>query len=238
MDSDTLRLLDAYKRSEAGNTPADNSLSENTPQKKSAQKTSNVWQAQELGQSGEEDSAIVKAFLKRDERAVSAAMEKYGKRCFSIANRFLQNAEDSNQCVNDAVLKVWESIPPNRPRELLPYLARIVKNLALNKLRMDNSIKRGGGAVSAVFEELSECVSGSASAEEALEAKELQAAIDKFLETLKPLHRKMFLLRYWLCCEPDEIAERLGTTKGSVAVTLTAVRKKLKAYLQRRGYDL
>lgn len=233
MDSDTIKLLDAYNRSGEPNA-APGSQSTEDPVKDEE----NIWQANENAGSGKTDGAIIAAFLKRDESAVSAALEKYGGRCFSIANRYLNNKEDAEQCVNDAMLKVWESIPPNRPSELLPYIARIVKNLALNKLRADGSEKRGGGTVAAVFEELSECVSGGANAEESLDANELQAAIDSFLGTLKPSHRKMFLMRYWLCCEPSEIAKRLGTTKGTVAVTLTSVRKKLKSFLQKRGYDL
>lgn len=233
MDSDTIKLLDAYNRS-----GEPNAAKEIQPLEKPAEESDNAWRANEINQAEKSDGAIIAAFLRRDESAVAASLEKYGGRCFSIANRFLKNKEDAEQCVNDAALKVWESIPPNRPSELLPYIARIVKNLALNKLRADGSEKRGGGAAAAVFEEMSECVSGSANAEEALDANELQSAIDSFLGTLKPSHRKMFLMRYWLCCEPSEIARRLGTTKGTVAVTLTTVRKKLKSFLQKRGYDL
>lgn len=182
------------------------------------------------------DDEIIKGFASRDEQAISAVIKKYGKQCFGIANRFLNNREDSEQCVNDALMKVWESFPQNRPRELLPYLASIIRNTALSKLRSDNAAKRGG-AVTEVLEELENCASSSGT-EESLDAAELEAAINKFLGTLRSEHRRMFLMRCWACCELSEIASRLGMTEGSVAVTLTRIRNKLKVYLRKRGYDI
>lgn len=182
------------------------------------------------------DDEIISGFVSRDERAISAVMKKYGKQCFVIANRFLNNKEDSEQCVNDALMKAWESFPENRPRELLPYLAGIIRNTALSKLRSDNAAKRGG-AVTDVLEELGNLVSSS-NTEDNLDAAELENTVNKFLGTLRSEHRRMFLMRCWACCELSEIASRTGMTEGSVAVTLTRIRNKLKVYLRKRGYDI
>ncbi|MDE7234124.1 MAG: sigma-70 family RNA polymerase sigma factor, partial [Ruminiclostridium sp.] len=74
--------------------------------------------------------------------------------------------------------------------------------------------------------------------EDELEQKELQAAINGFLKGLNAKHRRMFLLRYWYCFSVSEIAERLGTSENSVSVTLSRVRRKIKEYLTKRGYDI
>ena len=182
------------------------------------------------------DDEIIKGFISRDERAISAVMKKYGKQCFVIANRFLNNREDSEQCVNDALMKAWDSFPENRPRGLLPYLATIIRNTALSKLRSENAAKRGGAVID-VLEEL-ENVASSSNTEENLDAAELENAVNKFLGTLRSEHRRMFLMRCWACCELSEIASRLGMTESSVAVTLTRIRNKLKVYLRKRGYDI
>lgn len=231
MESDTLKLLNAYSRAENTNSEP-NAETDEIDDKKSAD-TEEVREIPGITT----DSGIVQAFLRRDERAITAASMRYGRQCVSIAQRILQNREDSEQCVNDALLKVWESVPPNTPTELLPYLARIVKNLALNRLRSDNAEKRGSN-MAAVFEELENFVSDSGSAEARFEESELQKEFNTFLGTLKPLHRKMFILRYWFCCDLSEIASRLRVSEGTAAVTLTRIRKKFKDHLRKRGYDI
>lgn len=180
------------------------------------------------------DDEIINGFVSRDERAVSAVMRKYGKQLFVIANRFLNNKEDSEQCVNDALMKAWEAFPENKPRELLPFLAVIIRNTALSKLRSDGAAKR---PVTDVLDELGSLVSDS-STEDNFNAKELEDTINKFLGTLRSEHRRIFLMRCWACCELSEIASRTGMTEGSVAVTLTRIRNKLKVYLKKRGYDI
>ena len=81
--------------------------------------------------------------------------------------------------------KVWLSIPPNRPGDLKLYLAKIGRNLALNRLREGRAAKRGEGA-DAVLEELSEVLGGSTT-EELVDAKELQGAVNAFLRRLPRL---------------------------------------------------
>lgn len=224
MDSDTLKLLGAFEHAVK---PDEEPFNET--EKSGGENSSEIPGIAT-------DSGMIQAFLRRDERAVAAAYGRYGQQCIRIADRILQNREDSEQCVNDALLRVWESVPPNIPTELLPYLARIVKNIALNRLRSENAEKRGKN-LTAVFEELENVISQS-NAESRFEESELQKELNGFLETLKPLHRKMFILRYWFCCELSEISSRLRVSEGTAAVTLTRIRKKFKEYLRKRGYDI
>ena len=184
------------------------------------------------------DKDIVELFWNRDENALSAASQKYGKYCKTIAMNILQNNEDADECVNDALLGAWNSIPPNKPPVFSVFLARIVKNGAYDRLRRARSIKRGGGETELVFEELEECVSGRSGVEDEFEFKELQKAINSFLKRLSAKHRKMFLLRYWYSFSIKEIAARLGTTENSVSVSLSRIRGKIKDYLTKRGYDI
>ncbi|MCH5206534.1 MAG: sigma-70 family RNA polymerase sigma factor [Oscillospiraceae bacterium] len=185
-----------------------------------------------------EDIEIVELFQKRSEQAVSAASQKYGRYCKTIALNILQNNEDAEECVNDALLKCWESIPPNCPPVFSAYIARIVKNSAYDRLRQARREKRGGGEIEPVFEELSECISGNSSVEDELEFKELQKAIGEFLKSVNENHRRMFLLRYWYCFSVCEIAQRLGTSENAVSVTLSRLRRRIKDYLTKRGYDI
>ena len=67
--------------------------------------------------------------------------------------------EDADECVNDAYMSAWSSMPPRRPGVLSAFLGKIVRNLSLNRYRRNTAAKRGGGEAPAVLEEIGELVS-------------------------------------------------------------------------------
>lgn len=182
------------------------------------------------------DSEIVELFFSRDEKAISASNEKYGKYCSAVAMNILKNREDSEECVNDALLKAWNTIPPENPHNLAGFLAKITKNISLNRYNSVHAGKRGGGEIPLIYDELSECIPDGSDVERAFEQKELSDAIKKFLGTLPQAKRDMFMLRYWYCMSISETAQRCGITESNAAVTLLRIRKKLLGYLRKRGH--
>ena len=60
------------------------------------------------------DAEIIKLYFDRSERAIEETDRAYGKYCRYISFEFLHNREDSEEIVNDAYLKTWESIPPEK----------------------------------------------------------------------------------------------------------------------------
>lgn len=186
-----------------------------------------------------EDSEIIALFLERDEKAIAASSEKFGKYCRTIARRILKNEEDVNDCVNEVYLKAWESIPPKKPPALAMFFGKLTKNHALNLLKRSRTQKRGSGTEELVFEELEECISDRFSVESELERKELVAAINRFLENdCGETNRKAFVLRYWYCSDIRYIAEYLGISEKNASVILTRTRKKLKDFLIKEGFDI
>ena len=131
-----------------------------------------------------EDSAIIDLYWAREERALSETDAKYGGYCRSIAHNILKNREDSEECVSDTWLHAWNAMPPQRPSILSSFLGRITRNLSFDRCRRQNAEKRGGGSLPLALDELSECVPAPGRVEQALEARELAEAIDRFLRTL------------------------------------------------------
>lgn len=84
---------------------------------------------------GVEDNKIVDLFWSRSERAISETQKKYDKYCRYIANNILRDEWDSEECVSDAYIRLWELIPPNRPEKLSVFAAKIVRGLAIDRLR-------------------------------------------------------------------------------------------------------
>lgn len=178
---------------------------------------------------------ITQMFWDRDEGAVAQAMKKYGSYCHKIAFNILNNPEDSEECVNEALLKTWDSIPPNKPKSFAGYVGKLTRNLAIDLYRKGQREKRGGGQLSLVLEELSECVSDGSDISENAEYKELVKALNDFLRDLPAAKRQICVLRYSRLEPVSDIAAKLGVKESYVLTTLARTRKKLKPYLEKRG---
>lgn len=178
-----------------------------------------------------DDIEIVKMFLNRDENAARQAYDKYAKYCGAIANSVLENAQDAEEAVNDALMAAWNSIPPNRPENLKTYLGKLTRRIALNKYRDTHADKRGGTQVALCLDELAECLSAKETVEEITEFKALAGVLNRFVRELPDVEQRVFLRRYWYFDEIDTIARRFGMGKSKVKTMLFRTRKKLKTYL-------
>ena len=167
-----------------------------------------------------EDSKILDLFFERSEQAIRELDHTYGAAVKRTAGNLLRDPQDVEECVNDAYLGVWNSIPPQRPDPLVSYVCRIARNLAVSRLRSETAAKRSRG-LDLVLEEL--------------EAKELTRAIDRFLGELSYPDRYLFVRRYWFADPVKEIASHTGLRENRVSVRLFRLREKLRKTLQKEG---
>lgn len=182
-----------------------------------------------------DDKQIIDLLFERSETALEQISIKYGRLCYKLAGNILNNAEDCEECVNDAYLGVWNSIPPNRPDSLMAYICRIVRNISLKKFRYNTADKRNSNMEIAI-DELEGTLSSSHDVEQQVEAKELTQLINRFLSQLKQTDRVVFMRRYYFSDSYEEIAERAGISEKNVSVKLTRLRNKLREFLTAQGY--
>ena len=185
-----------------------------------------------------EDEQIVDLFFRRDQGALRETERKYNRYLYAVAHRILGNHEDSEECVNDALLSAWNTIPPQRPPVLRMFLARFVRNHAINKRKASLTDKRGGGEVTLAIEELEECLPGNSDTEANVLAEELSQAIRTFVRELPEREGDVFARRYFFAESVKEIAEGYGMTQNNVSVMLNRTRKKLKEHLTKEGLIL
>ena len=88
------------------------------------------------------DKEIISLFNERSEQAISKTSDKYKNLCFKIANNILNDKRDSEECVSDTWLALWNNIPPKSPNPLKAYICRIVKNLSLKRYEYNSAGKR------------------------------------------------------------------------------------------------
>lgn len=103
------------------------------------------------------DHDLIALLTSRSPQAVDETQKEYGKYLYSIAYRVLKNQEDAQECVNDTLLKVWETIPPQTPKSLKAYVGTVARNISLDSYRKQNSAKRNG-EFTELLEETAECM--------------------------------------------------------------------------------
>ena len=184
-----------------------------------------------------EDSRIVELYWRRDEAAIRETEKKYGAMCRGVAGRILGTDEDAEECVNDALHHAWNTIPPQRPDRLGAWLGKVTRNLALNLWSKNHTQKRYGG-MTALLDELAECVPGPATVEHELEQQELSAAIDGWLRGLPREDRRLFVRRYWYGVELRELAAERGVPPNRLAQKMLRLRRSLKRTLETEGFAL
>lgn len=185
-----------------------------------------------------DDNGIIQLYWDRNDQAIKATSEKYGHYCKTIAKNILNNEEDAEECVNDTYLNAWNSMPTHWPEQLGTFLGKITRNLSFNKYKYNHTEKRGGGEITLILDELSDCVSDTDNVEQILDRQELKKAINLFIRSLSTEKRNMFVRRYWYADSVSEIAKDYGMLQGSVSKMLERTRKQLKAYLTERGFEL
>ena len=180
-----------------------------------------------------DDSKIIALFFARNEDAIRHTDNTYGRRLFYLAERIVKNDQDAEESVNDTYMRAWDTIPPQKPRHLFAYLAKICRHFALDRLDWNNAAKRKAEIIS-LTQEMETCIPDSHRDRE-LEARELGRILDAFLRTLTPENRMVFLRRYWYVDTVAEIAVRFGLSESAVQMRLRRTRDKLSTYLEMEG---
>ena len=173
-----------------------------------------------------EDSKIIELYNRRDEQALVLTREKYGQYLSRIALNLLGDPQDAEECVSDALLALWDRIPPEKPASLKLFTGRIVRNLSVSRYRREHAKKRFS-ELTVLLSELDECVPGAESPEKAAENT-----------LLDPKDRALFIRRYWHGESVKALAAECGTSPEKLTQRMLRLRRKLKAFLEREGFEI
>ena len=179
------------------------------------------------------DEYIIELFFARSEDAISSLDEKYGRTCRSISFNIVGNLDDADECVNDAYLGAWNAIPPARPNPLLTFVAKIVRNVSINRYRRNSAAKRSSSCTVAL-EELENCLADARTVDDEMESAELARIIEEFLKTLSLENRVIFMRRYYFSDSIKDISALTGLSEKNVSVRLARIRAKMRDYLNSR----
>lgn len=185
-----------------------------------------------------EDRDIVNLFISRDENAISATKEKYGRRLNRLSYGLTEDINAADECENDTYLQTWNTIPPNKPHEYLyPYLARILRHIALDLCKSRNRLKRKA-TIEELSLELQQTIPDASNTEDLLMESELKELLNKYLHELSFEKRSIFIRRYWFMDSVKTISDGYGISQSKVKVTLHRCREELKKLLENEGYNI
>lgn len=180
-----------------------------------------------------EDEKIIEMFFERSEQGIRELDIKYGTVCHNLSYHIVGSRQNAEECVNDAYLGVWNTIPPARPNPLLSYVLKIVRNISIKIYWRKEAAKRSGHYKIAL-EEIEGYIADQKTVEDEIEARELARIIEEFLDTLTVENRVIFMRRYWFADSYKDIAEFVGLSEKNISVRLTRMREKMKQYLIER----
>ena len=178
------------------------------------------------------DKKIITLLETRDESAIADCQTQYGKLCHTIAFHILGNNEDAEECVNDAMLKLWQSIPPHKPDSLSAYLTVLVRNCALDRYRRSHKQSSPKTELTIALHEIEEIFPESSS-DDSIESFYQKECINHFLATLSDRDRRIFLFRYFYVYPTHQLASMFHTTEAYVRVVLARTLKKFKRFLEK-----
>ena len=180
-----------------------------------------------------EDSKIIALFQERKESAIAETAAKYGSRLRSLSYSIVRNQETAEECENDTYYEAWHLIPPHAPENYLyAFLAKITRNLSLNRCISQDRLKRKA-QICELSDEMSQCIPSKDSLEQHMDRKALAEVLNGFLTDLDPQKRNLFIRRYWYLDSVKTLSLRFHLTESNVKATLFRCRQKLRKRLEK-----
>lgn len=179
------------------------------------------------------ESIIIDRLFERDEAALDELALCYSKLYKGILREILHDESDVEECANDLLLLVWNSIPPNRPNSLPAYICKIARNIGINRYKYNNRQKRHS-SYTVTLSELDDCIPDRPQIED---EESVRLIISDFLRALDAETRVLFVRRYIYLESVAGLSDRFEMTENHVSVKLFRARKKLKKLLERNGYN-
>lgn len=184
-----------------------------------------------------DDERIIELFFERSEQAITALSEKYGRLFLKVSMNALGTRRDAEECVNDAYLGVWNAIPPARPKPLVSFVCRIVRNISINRAN-SKGFRQWKSNYEACLEDLEYLIADKATVEQAVDERQLSACIDEFLHKQNEISRMIFVRRFYFMDSCGDIAEASGLSAGAVRTRLSRIKADLKTFLERKGWEV
>lgn len=154
------------------------------------------------------DQELIEDHIGGDAHAFNELVDRHTREVYIFVRRFVRNAEDADDIVQDTFMKAWKHIKKyDSHHSFKTWLYRIARNTAIDALRKRRDIPLS----SFTSDEGTNAILDTLPDEEPLPDELARRAqekhvLDQVLENMQPLYREVLLLRYINDLPFDEIA--------------------------------
>lgn len=183
------------------------------------------------------DKSIIKMLWDRNDEALDLIHKTYGRFVRSISFNLYKSDTVAEECLNDTLLEVWNTIPPKKPESLSAYVASIARHRTIDRIRGDMAKKRYTPTDSeyhSVYEELSFL---DDVADGVVEKLEMKRVMGEFLDSLSNTNREIFISRFYDFESLESIAIKMHMSKNTLGVRLHRMREDLARRLGKEMHN-
>jgi RNA polymerase sigma-70 factor (ECF subfamily) len=177
-----------------------------------------------------EDNEIVELLYVHDEAGLKETKNKYENLLKSLSYEILRNIEDSNECVNDTYLKIWDTIPPYKPSFFKSFICKLTRQLSIDKYRYNHRKNRNNNN-SISLSDLDYEISDNRTIESEFDKNMLMECINKFLDNLDVTSQILFVRKYFFFEDTKSLSKRYEISETNINVKLFRIKNNLLKYL-------
>ena len=185
-----------------------------------------------------QDHEIIALYNKRDQDAIVQTDRKYGAYCFAVANRILANEQDAEECLQDTYLRTWNTIPPERPSVFHAFLAKITRNLSLNRYDMRKRKGRVPAEVICPMDEVQDFLPDPNGPDDDTLSEAVKRIVMTYLEQTTRRRMYVFVSRFFYSYTVPQIAGRLGCSTSTVNKELAEIKRELRVCFEKEGISV
>ena len=181
-----------------------------------------------------QDTYLTEMFLARQDDAISEADKKYHRLLFSVILTILKDDRDAEECLNDVYMKLWLSIPPNKPSSFRAYAVKIARNTAMSIFRKNTAEKRIPKDILESFDDVSGVVfTNEGEGDE--RSQRIREIINSYLNSADDRKMYIFMSRYYFNKPISEISKKLRCSESTVNKEIKKIKIELKQKLEEGG---
>lgn len=182
------------------------------------------------------DKEIIDMFCLGDEAAIEKVQNIYGRMMYCVSLGVTGHHEDAEECCNESLYILWNTIPRTRPKYLWAYIKTVVYRVSMDKKDYNMAGKRcefcreyyDENKLPIVHNEEDLCV----------EKLAIQNAINNFINLLPEEKLCIFRERYGLECLVEEIARKEDISVSKVKMMLLRMKRELRKCLREENIFL
>jgi len=178
-------------------------------------------------QNGHEDNFLIKQAIRGDAYAFEQLMRKHESRMYSVALRMCGNREDAQDCVQDAMLRIYRALDRFKGQSSFStWVYRITMNTCLDELRR-RKVRASTSLDSLLESGWSPTDETDTPEHHAIDA-ERRKALSGAIQSLPEDMRSAIVLREMQGLSYEEISDVLSVNVGTIKSRISRGREKLR----------